>query len=57
MVIRLLIDTVPTTYVFLDGLDEESDKKERWNELNKVLNFFNELNTTDSSRLRLWCSS
>ena len=57
MVIRLLINTVPTAYVFLDGLDEECDKKERWNELDEVLDFFTEINTTDSSRLRLWCSS
>ena len=57
MVIRLLTNTVPTTYVFLDGLDEECDKKERWSELDEVLDFFTEFNTTDSSRLRLWCSS
>lgn len=57
MVIRLLINKVPTTYVFLDGLDEECDKKKRWNEFDEVLGFLTELNTTDSSRLRLWCSS
>ena len=57
MVIQLLINTVPTIYVFLDGLDEECDKKERWNQLDEVLDFLTNLNTTDSSRLRLWCSS
>lgn len=57
MVIRLLINTVPTTYVFLDGLDEECDKKEGRKELDQVLDFFTEFTTTDSSRLRLWCSS
>ncbi len=57
MIIRLLISKVPTIYVFLDGLDEECDKKERWSELDEVLGFFTELNATDVSRLRLWCSS
>lgn len=57
MVIRLLVNTVPTTYIFLDGLDEECDKKERWDDLDEVLDFFTEINTTDSSRLRIWCSS
>lgn len=57
MVIQLLMNAVPTTYIFLDGLDEECDKKERSNELDEVLDFFTELITTDSSRLRLWCSS
>ena len=57
MIIRLLISKVPMAYVFLDGLDEECDKKERWNELDEVLVLFTELNAIDDSRLRLWCSS
>lgn len=57
MVIRLLISKVPTTYVFLDGLDEECDEKARSSELDEVLGFFTELNNTDSSKIRLWCSS
>ena len=57
MVIRLLLCRISTTYVFLDGLDEECDDKKRWEELGEVLSFFTEIGTTDCSRLRLWCSS
>ena len=57
VVIRLLINKVPTTYVFLDGLDEECDKKERWDALDEALDSFTEFDTTDPSKLRLWFSS
>ena len=49
-VIRLLLREVPTTFVFLDGLDEECDDKKRWRELVEVIDFFEGLTTADSSR-------
>ena len=55
-VIDLLLSKAPLTYIFLDGLDEECDTDERWNELEEVLDFFIEMSVTDGSRLRIWCS-
>lgn len=57
MVICLLLSRMPLTYVFLDGLDEECDTEKRWRELEEVLDFFTEISSADSSRLRLWCSA
>ena len=57
VVIRLLINKVSTTYIFLNGLDKECDKKERWDALDEALDFFTEFDTTDLLKLRLRFSS
>lgn len=56
-VIRLLVDRMSTTYVFLDGLDEECDNGLRWHQLRQVLDFFVGLATFEKKAVRIWCSS
>ncbi|GLA28115.1 hypothetical protein AnigIFM63326_005683 [Aspergillus niger] len=56
-VIRMLLEEMAVTYIFLDGLDEECETENRKKELCKVLNFFGELSRAMPSRLRIWYSS
>lgn len=56
-VIGMLVEKISTTYVFLDGLDEECDKGPRWHQLADVLDFFMGLASLKPQGLRLWCSS
>ncbi|KAJ5970417.1 uncharacterized protein N7479_000335 [Penicillium vulpinum] len=55
--IKLLVDEMTVTYVFLDGLDEECEKDGRKKEIFKVLEFLGELSRTTPNRLRCWYSS
>ncbi|GFN16881.1 vegetative incompatibility protein HET-E-1 [Aspergillus tubingensis] len=56
-VIRMLLEEMAVTYIFLDGLDEECETENRKKELCKVLEFFGELSRAMPSRLRIWYSS
>ncbi|CAI7655898.1 unnamed protein product [Penicillium glandicola] len=56
-IIKMLLDEMTVTYVFLDGLDEECEKDSRKKEILKVLEFFGELSRTTPNRLRCWYSS
>ncbi|QKX57422.1 uncharacterized protein TRUGW13939_04534 [Talaromyces rugulosus] len=56
-VISKLVEKIPVTYVFLDGLDEECKQEPRRKMLFDILSFFDDLASKTSSRLRLWYSS
>ncbi|KAL3253299.1 hypothetical protein ABHI18_009601 [Aspergillus niger] len=56
-VIRMLLEEMAVTYIFLDGLDEECETENRKKELCKVLDFFGELSRAMPGRLRIWYSS
>ncbi|RDH36433.1 hypothetical protein BDQ94DRAFT_167335 [Aspergillus welwitschiae] len=56
-VIRMLLEEMAVTYIFLDGLDEECETENRKTELCKVLDFFGELSRAMPGRLRIWYSS
>ncbi|KAF1845137.1 uncharacterized protein K460DRAFT_416448 [Cucurbitaria berberidis CBS 394.84] len=56
-VLRQLMQRMSTTYVFLDGLDEECDNGTRWLQLKQVLDFLIGLATYEKIPLKLWCSS
>jgi Cdc6-like AAA superfamily ATPase len=56
-VIRMLVEHISTTYIFLDGLDEECDHGPRLGQLSDVLDFFAELASQKPRYVRLWCSS
>jgi hypothetical protein len=56
-VIRMLLDQMTVTYIFLDGLDEECDGGSRWNQLTQVVDFFLDLGKKDVPRVKIWCSS
>ena len=54
--IRLLVTKLPVSYIFLDGLDEETHEI-RWNEALKIIDFITSLATTYPNRVRVWYSS
>ncbi|RAK95688.1 uncharacterized protein BO80DRAFT_469213 [Aspergillus ibericus CBS 121593] len=56
-VIKMLLEEMSVTYLFLDGLDEECEVDNRKQELFKVLDFFGELGRENPSSLRIWYSS
>ncbi|GKZ29802.1 hypothetical protein AbraIFM66950_006552 [Aspergillus brasiliensis] len=56
-VIKMLLEEMAVTYIFLDGLDEECETDNRRKELCKILEFFGELSRAMPSRLRIWYSS
>ncbi|PYI00733.1 hypothetical protein BO78DRAFT_434188 [Aspergillus sclerotiicarbonarius CBS 121057] len=56
-VIKMLLEEMSVTYIFLDGLDEECETDGRKQELCKVLDFFGELGRETPNRLRIWYSS
>ncbi|KAH8724358.1 hypothetical protein GQ44DRAFT_750370 [Phaeosphaeriaceae sp. PMI808] len=57
VVIRQLLQRMSTTYIFLDGLDEECDKGPRWHSLEQVLRFLVDLAMIEKMPIRIWCSS
>ncbi|KAL3486886.1 hypothetical protein BJX62DRAFT_246493 [Aspergillus germanicus] len=57
MVIRMLVDRLPASYVILDGLDEMCETQPRQQELCDVVDFLQELANTNPDSLRLWFSS
>ncbi|KAJ4371362.1 hypothetical protein N0V83_004579 [Neocucurbitaria cava] len=56
-VLRQLTQRMTTTYVFLDGLDEECDSGDRWHQAKQVLDFLIGLAIYDKLPVKLWCSS
>ncbi|KAL2857204.1 hypothetical protein BJY01DRAFT_262670 [Aspergillus pseudoustus] len=57
MVIRMLIERLPATYVILDGLDEMCETQPRQQELCDAVDFLQELANEKPESLRLWLSS
>ncbi|OBR07672.1 Zinc finger protein [Colletotrichum higginsianum IMI 349063] len=55
--IRILVTESKSTYIFLDGLDEEYLDKGRFSSATKAVSFFMDIATQDLSGLKLWCSS
>ncbi|WQF88870.1 Putative NACHT nucleoside triphosphatase, P-loop containing nucleoside triphosphate hydrolase [Colletotrichum destructivum] len=55
--IRVLVSESKSTYIFLDGLDEEYSDKGRFSSATKAVSFFKKIATQDLSGLKLWCSS
>lgn len=55
-IIRLLVRHLPAVYLFLDGLDEESDS-ERWSEAEKVLDLLLTLTKEYPDTVSVWSSS
>ena len=55
--IELLATMFSVTYILLDGLDEECDRKLKWTEALDVLIFFEGLTAKVPCSVRLWCSS
>ncbi|KAI9647061.1 hypothetical protein NHQ30_005063 [Ciborinia camelliae] len=55
--IRMALSRLPTSYLFLDGLDEECDAGPRWEAMNDALEFFIELAGDSAYKFKLWCSS
>lgn len=55
--IRMSLSRLPSSYLFLDGVDEECDAGPRWEALLDVLEFFIDLANDKLYNFRLWCSS
>ncbi|TQN64766.1 hypothetical protein CSHISOI_10718 [Colletotrichum shisoi] len=55
--IKVLTVESKSTYIFLDGLDEEYLDKGRFSSATNAISFFMDMATYDLSRLKLWCSS
>ncbi|KAI9683793.1 MAG: hypothetical protein M1822_005983 [Bathelium mastoideum] len=56
--LRLIISELASTYILIDGLDEEcGPDQERWREAKDVLNGLTNLTKDTSSLVKLWCSS
>ncbi|CAG8959830.1 hypothetical protein HYFRA_00001738 [Hymenoscyphus fraxineus] len=54
LLFKMLLEELATTYIFLDGLDEQ-DIDGRWQDVKEVLHFLTDITATGSSRL--WISS
>ncbi|RDW66363.1 hypothetical protein BP6252_09998 [Coleophoma cylindrospora] len=57
MLIRLFSLELKSTYIFLDGFDEEHSVKERWDNTSDIVSFFTGLAKEPRSTLKLWCST
>lgn len=55
--IEVLVAELSSTYIFLDGIDEECSNDQRWKTASQVLKFFIDLAQRPGSTLKLWCSS
>ncbi|KAL0938498.1 uncharacterized protein CTRU02_205108 [Colletotrichum truncatum] len=55
--ISTLVAESQTTFIFLDGLDEEYSEKGRWKSAVDVASFLLGLARQENSPLKLWCSS
>ncbi|TKW49344.1 hypothetical protein CTA1_9024 [Colletotrichum tanaceti] len=55
--IKVLVSESKSTYIFLDGLDEEYLDKGRFTSATSAVSFFMNIATQDMSGLKLWCSS
>jgi hypothetical protein len=61
IVIRKILEDMSsrnlTTYVFLDGLDEECINEHRWSRVEYVVDYFTDLAKTAALPVRIWCGS
>lgn len=55
--IETLIAELSSTFIFLDGIDEECSNDGRWKTASQVMRFFIDLAERPGSTLKLWCSS
>lgn len=55
--IEALTAELNSTFIFLDGIDEECSNDGRWKTASQVMNFFIDLAERPGSTLKLWCSS
>ncbi|KAI1264055.1 hypothetical protein F5Y18DRAFT_392388 [Xylariaceae sp. FL1019] len=55
--IKIFTIELKTTYIFLDGFDEEYSIKERWDNVCDVVTLFTNLAEHPQSTLKLWCST
>ncbi|KAI4248357.1 MAG: hypothetical protein LQ352_005928 [Teloschistes flavicans] len=55
--IKLLLEHHATTYILLDGIDEECDQQSKWTDALEVIEFFEGLADSRPASVRLWCSS
>ncbi len=58
-VIRSLVESLKSreVFFFLDGLDEEVESEDTWNDAKAVLDFIIQLIAMHAGTVRLWCSS
>lgn len=56
-IIEVLIAELESSFVFLDGIDEECSDDSRWKTASPVLGFLVALARKPGSTMRLWCSS
>ncbi|KAM3069555.1 hypothetical protein ACMFMG_005658 [Clarireedia jacksonii] len=57
--IKMMLEQLPSSFLFLDGIDEECDMGPRMEAVSDILEFFTALAScsTKSYNLHLWCSS
>ncbi|KAF8522855.1 hypothetical protein JB92DRAFT_2886428 [Gautieria morchelliformis] len=55
--IMILVENLPRTYFFIDGLDQEVSPDWRWTEASTVLDFLVRLSMKSPDKVRIWCSS
>ncbi|KAF8532084.1 hypothetical protein JB92DRAFT_3104133 [Gautieria morchelliformis] len=55
--ITILVESLPRTYFFIDGLDQEVSPHSRWTEALTVLDFLVRLSMKSPDKVRIWCSS
>lgn len=55
--IEVLVSELSSTFIFLDGIDEECSNDGRWKTASHIMNFFIDLSERPGSTLKLWCSS
>ena len=54
--IQVLVMKLPSSYIFIDGLDEESNEA-RWKDIEKIIDFVNHLASTYPRTVRVWYST
>lgn len=55
--IEVLVAELSSTFIFLDGIDEECSNDSRWKTASQVMKFLIDLAERPGSTLKLWCSS
>ena len=55
--IEILISELESIFIFVDGLDEESSDKARWEITSDIVSFLVDIAKREMSPLKLWCSS
>lgn len=55
--IKVFVAELQSTYIFIDGLDEEYADRSRWADASGVVSFLIDLVRQPDSSVKLWCSS